>query len=311
VQDISSKIIGRLFNVLAFYELYRDKTIEKNKTPKPKDVLDKWILSRFNQTMDDITKGMQVYDMAEATRPLDLFVDDLSTWYLRRSRERIKDGDIEAKYTLYYILKTLAKLIAPLAPFSAEDIWLKLKNEEDEESVHLTQWPTKPFKLFSFDKSKILENMEATRKIVTLGLEGRQQAGIKVRQPLAKLEIKNFALGEEYIELIKDEINVKEVKENKNIENEIKLNTEITPELKQEGDYRELVRALQDMRKKMGLTPSDVITLEIETNETEKKLIQKFENDLKKTVLVSGIEFKPNDGTEIKIENLLFKVKMV
>jgi isoleucyl-tRNA synthetase len=125
------------------------------------------------------------------------------------------------------------------------------------------------------------------------------------------LEIKNFALGEEYIGLIKDEINVKEVKENKNIEGEIKLDTEITPELKAEGDYRELARALQDMRKKTGLTPSDVIVLEIETSETEKKLIEKFENDLKKTVLVSAIEFKPNDGTEIKIENLLFKVKMV
>jgi len=311
VQDIVSKIIGRLFNVLAFYELYRDKAVENNKIPKPKDVLDKWILLRFNQTLDEITKGMQAYDMTEATRPLDLFVDDLSTWYLRRSRERIKDGDIEAKQTLYYILKTLAKLIAPFAPFSAEDIWLKLKNKEDAESVHLTQWPTKPFKLFSFGKSKIVENMEATRKIVTLGLELRQKAGIRVRQPLTKLEIKNFALGEEYIGLIKDEINVKEVKENKNIEGEIKLDTEITPELKAEGDYRELARALQDMRKKTGLTPSDVIVLEIETSETEKKLIEKFENDLKKTVLVSAIEFKPNDGTEIKIENLLFKVKMV
>ena len=321
VQDISSKIIGRLFNVLAFYELYRDKALETNDEPKSKDVLDVWILARLHQTLEEITKGMEGYDMAEATRPVDLFIDDLSTWYLRRSRDRIKDGDREAKITLYYVLKTLAKVLAPFAPFTAEDIWLKLKNENDVESVHLAEWPTKPFKLFSFSKSNVLENMQTTRNIVTLGLEARQKAGLKVRQPLGKLEIKNFALGEEYTELIKDEINVKEVVENKNIENEVSLDTEITEELKQEGDYRELARALQDMRKKMGLTPSDVVALTFETDDAGKKLIQKFETDMKKTVLVSKVEFKniegeparPHDegaGGEVKIDELVFKIKI-
>ena len=321
VQDISSKIIGRLFNVLAFYELYRDKALETNDEPKSKDVLDVWILARLHQTLEEITKGMEGYDMAEATRPVDLFIDDLSTWYLRRSRDRIKDGDREAKITLYYVLKTLATVLAPFAPFTAEDIWLKLKNENDVESVHLAEWPTKPFKLFSFSKSNVLENMQTTRNIVTLGLEARQKAGLKVRQPLGKLEIKNFALGEEYTELIKDEINVKEVVENKNIENEVSLDTEITEELKQEGDYRELARALQDMRKKMGLTPSDVVALTFETDDAGKKLIQKFETDMKKTVLVSKVEFKniegeparPHDegaGGEVKIDELVFKIKI-
>ena len=124
------------------------------------------------------------------------------------------------------------------------------------------------------------------------------------------MEIKNFALGEEYTELIKDEINVKEVVENENIENEVSLDTGITEELKQEGDYRELARALQDMRKKMGLTPSDVVALTFETDDAGKKLIQKFENDMKKTVLVSKIEFKDTDGEEVKIDTLMFKVKI-
>jgi isoleucyl-tRNA synthetase len=152
--------------------------------------------------------------------------------------------------------------------------------------------------------------MERVREIVTLGLEARQKAGIKVRQPLGKLEIKNFVLGEEYTELIKDEINIKEVVENKNIENEVLLDTKITEELKQEGDYRELVRALQDMRKKIGLTPNDIITLVIETKDREKQLIKKFEEDMKKTVLISEIEFSKNDGEIIKIDEFVFKIKI-
>jgi isoleucyl-tRNA synthetase len=111
-------------------------------------------------------------------------------------------------------------------------------------------------------------------------------------------------------ELIKDELNVKEIVFNKNLENEIELDTEITPELKQEGDYRELVRALQDMRKEIGLTPSDIVFLVFETDENGKKLIKKFESDLKKTVLVSKIEFKNNEGQDIKIDDLVFKVKI-
>ena len=152
--------------------------------------------------------------------------------------------------------------------------------------------------------------METVRKVVTLGLEARQKAGIKVRQPLNQLRIRNYELGMEYTELIKDELNVKEVKEDKNIEGEVELDTKINEELKLEGDYRELARALQDMRKKRGLTPSDVVALVFETDDAGRKLIEKFENEIKKTVLASKIEFKENDGEEIKIDELVFKVKI-
>lgn len=314
VQDIASKIVGRLFNVLSFYELYREKSIEENKNIESKNVLDEWIVSRLYQTLNEITKGMDNYDMAEATRPIDLFVDDLSTWYLRRSRERIKEGDKEAKQTLYFVLKTFAKVLAPFAPFSAEDIWLRLKNEDDVESVHLSEWPKESFKDVLLDKitgkSKVLENMQKVRNIVSLGLESRQKAGIKVRQPLSLLKVKNYELEAEYTELIKDELNVREVSSDKNLETEVSLDLEITEELKQEGDYRELARALQDVRKNMGLTPSDVVSVIFETSEAGRNLIQKFENDLKKTVLVSNIEFKENDGQEIKIGELIFKTKI-
>jgi len=308
---IHQQVFGLLYNVLAFYELYpapeqarygasRDKL-------KSEHVLDIWILARLDELISESTKKMDDYKLLEPVRTIKDFIGDLSTWYLRRSRERIKDGDKEAKETLYFIFKTLIKVLAPFAPFTAEDVWLKLRTDSDEESVHLAQWP---FAVAQDLRPKVLEDMESVRKIVTLGLEARQKAGLKVRQPLSKLEIKDFTLDAEYIELIKDEINVKEVTENKNIESEVLLDTNITPELKQEGDYREFVRALQDMRKKLGLTPSDVISIVFETNDAGEKLIQKFEKDIKKTVSASKIEFKENDGQEVKIDSLVFKVKI-
>ncbi|MEK7539047.1 MAG: class I tRNA ligase family protein [Patescibacteria group bacterium] len=316
VQEISSKIIGRLGNVVSFYELYRDRSLEiaTGNSKFSSNMLDQWILARLNQLISEVTDGMETYDINEASRPIENFIEDLSIWYLRRSRERIKEegkkalgrrSPGEAKQTLYFILKTVAKIMAPFAPFTAEDIWLKLKNEKDAESVHLGKWP-EAGKI----NRKIIDEMRIVRAIASFGLEARQKEKIQVRQPLNKLEVKNFDLGEEYIKLLKDELNVKEVKQNKNIKAEVVLDINITPELKQEGNYRELARALQDMRKEIGLTPNDIVSLTFETNDLGKKLIKKFEADLKKTVLASELEFKKNDGKEIKIDELVFKVKI-
>lgn len=311
---LHSQVFGLLYNVLAFYDLYRDKNLETNDKITSKNILDVWILARLDELVELTTKNLDNYKLLEPTRAFRDFIGDLSTWYLRRSRERIKEGDAEAKMTLYYVLKTLVKLMAPFAPLAAEDIYLKLKNENDEESVHLTKWPTKHFDLLSKiglgGDSKIIEAMEQVRSVVTLGLEARQKAGLKVRQPLAKLEVKNFTLGGEFVDLIKDEINVKEVVENKNIETEVLLDINITEELKEEGSYRELVRALQDMRKKIGLTPSDVVAVSFDTNEAGKNLVEKFEIDMKKTVMASSIDFKKNEGEDVKIDELVFKVKI-
>ena len=265
VQDIASKVIGRLFNVLAFYELYRDKSLEKEHVPKSSEVLDQWIMERFYQTLEESTKGMETYDVVEATRPIEPFVDDLSTWYLRRSRERIKDGDANAKATLYFILRNISKVLASFAPFSSEEIWQRLKNENDVESVHLESIPTKPFKLFSFGKAKLLGNMQVARNIVSFGLEARQKLKIPVKQPLTSLKYKleSRPLAKEYIELIKDELNVKEVIFDKDIASEVELNTNITPALKAEGEYREFMRELQERRKTLGLNPSDKMAMSI------------------------------------------------
>ncbi|MFA5999766.1 MAG: class I tRNA ligase family protein [Candidatus Paceibacterota bacterium] len=313
VAEVNNKVFNLYYNVLAFYELYRDKNLETNSKPKSKNILDIWILEKLNELIILMTENLNNYKLLEPARALRDFMGDLSTWYLRRSRERIKDGDVEAKQTLYYVLKTLAKLLAPFAPFTAEDVWQKLRSEEDEESVHLAEWPKKSFKFLPFLTPKVLDKMETVRTIVTLGLEARQKAGIKVRQPLNQLDIVAEKLPPQYIEIIKDELNIKNINYILKIKlgiTKVNLDTHITENLKQEGTYRELVRALQDMRKNMGLTPSDVVHLSIETNDWGKGLVQEFEVDLKKVVLVSGIEFKDNDGIELNIDSLVFKVKI-
>ena len=286
VSEIASKIIGRLYNVLAFYELYRDQDFE-NKIVKSKNVLDVWIMSRLSDLISDVTNGMDSYDMSEAIKPFDLFVDDLSTWYLRRSRDRIKEGDNEAKGTMYFVLRELVKVLSPFAPFTAENIWQKLKNSNDEESVHLENWP----KGGKAD-SQVLENMRITREIVTLGLEARQKAGIKVRQPLASLTI-NQKLDTEYLELIKDELNVKDIA----VGGEFKLDTQISEELKREGDFREFLRSVQGLRKDSNLLPNEMVTLIAPAS--NKELIVGFEEELKKTAGLKEVKF---EGEEIKIE---------
>ena len=313
---LHNQVFGLLYNVLAFYELYRDKNLEENNRPRSDNVLDIWILARLDELIELTTEKLDNYKLLEPVRAIRDFVGDLSTWYLRRSRERIKNGDEEAKKTLYFVLKTLAKLMAPFAPFSAEDTWLKLKTMNDVESVHLESWPKQPFKIFPFkvfNKPEVLDTMGTVRNIVTLGLEARQRAGIKVRQPLNKLELVAEGLPNQYIEIIKDELNIKNVVYSLKIKlgiTKVDINTNITPELKQEGKYRELARTLQDMRKNLGLTPRDIVAITFETNAAGKKLIQKFENDMKKTVLVSKIEFLKNDGEEVKIDDLVFRVKI-
>ncbi len=323
---VSQQVFSLLYNVLAFYELYRDTSLESSERPTSANILDQWILARLDELTVLTTEHLDNYKLLEPVRAIRDFIGDLSTWYLRRSRERIKEGDAEAKKTLYFVFKTLSKLLAPFAPFTAEDIWQQLKNETDVESVHLSVWPKKKFQFFFFFKPNVIDRMKTARDIVTLGLDARQKAGIKVRQPLQQVEIIAESLAPEYLEIIKDELNIKHVEYLVKIKigiTKITLDTKITHELKEEGTYRELVRGLQDMRKKMGLTPSDVVALTFATDAHGQKLIQKFEADMKKTVQVATIHFKNNDGEparnasstasaggEIKADSLVFKVKI-
>ncbi|HUC88767.1 MAG TPA: class I tRNA ligase family protein [Candidatus Paceibacterota bacterium] len=308
VSLLHQQVFGLLYNVLAFYELYRDAEIKTDDRPKSNNILDQWILARMDELTDLTTRHLDNYKLLEPTRALRDFIGDLSTWYLRRSRDRIKNGDKEAKATLSFILKILAKLMSPFAPLSAEDIYLKLKNASDPESVHLCKWPHS--KRFKFGNSKVLESMGKVREIVTLGLEARQKAGIKVRQPLNKLQITNYKLPDAYTEIIKDELNIKEVEFVKGSDQKVELDAHITPELRQEGQYRELIRAVQDMRKKQGLNPNDVVTISIQTSAEGQDLINKFKSEFLKTVSAKEIQIKENQGTEMKIDELVFVISI-
>ena len=299
VNELHNKFFNLLYNVLAFYELYAGST--KNyllKTTNSDNVLDQWILARLDQLTTLVTERMDAYQTLEPVRAMKEFIDDLSTWYVRRSRERLKDADQDALRTLHDVLKNLVLLMAPFAPFAAEDIWLKLRSDKDVSSVHLEQWPEVRRSESGDRRSEILENMKQVRMLVTLGLEARSKANIKVRQPLASLEVKDTALeGKlELLDLIKDEVNVKTVTFNKNLESEVVLDTVLTDELKQEGELRELMRAVQDLRKTKGLQPNDSIRLTLP--ETQKVLAEKYAAELKKTVKAGEVLF----GNELALE---------
>jgi isoleucyl-tRNA synthetase len=274
---LQRQVFGLLYNVLAFYELYRDTSLE-DRTPSGDNVLDAWIATRLDQLIVLTTEELNSYRLMNPVREIRLFIEDLSTWYVRRSRDRIKDGDADAKATLYRVLKVLAQILAPFAPFAAEDIWQQLRHDTDAESVHLSEWP-KSMKV----NDEVLEQMKITRDICTEGNALRKKAGIAVKQPLGILHVTNLSLEDSYLQLIKDELNVKAVVSG----TETMLDTTITPELKLEGGYRELVRAVQELRKEKGLSPQDVIALTVP--EAYREIVDAFEEELKKAVSASSV----------------------
>jgi isoleucyl-tRNA synthetase len=171
------------------------------------------------------------------------FVDELSTWYVRRSRDRFKsENNKGAVDTLQLVLSNLAKVMAPVMPFISEEIQqdLKLKG-----SVHLEDWPKHDNKLIS---EKLHENMDLTRELVSMSLEKRESAKVPIRQPLKTLTIKGVELNEEFLDLIKEELNVKEVKVKKSKEVSVELDTKLTQDLIEEGLSREFIRKINNQR---------------------------------------------------------------
>ncbi|MEI6022399.1 MAG: class I tRNA ligase family protein [bacterium] len=255
VAEIQNKVFSLTYNVLSFYEMYRDQNLEKDltvETLNTDNVLDDWIITKLNILVSSMTEDLDNFELFRPTRAIKDFIDDLSTWYVRRSRDRLRDNDVDAKKALYVVLKTLAQLFAPFAPFTAEDLWQKLKTEKDELSVHLSVWP----KAGSVDIA-VIEEMEKVRTVCTEGNALRKKIGIAVKQPLASFSMSHDGL-QKYYTLIQDELNVKAI-----LVGDFALDTTITPELKREGEYRELVRSVQDLRKEKGLLPGDIISLSI------------------------------------------------
>lgn len=305
VQEAASKVLGRLRNTVTFYNMYKDGESSRDDSTS---VIDQWILNKLKKLGVEVSENLETFTLDKATRPLFDFVDDLSTWYVRRSRDRFKDegeDKTDAISTTRYVLFEFSKILAPFAPFVAEEVYQEVKGENDVESVHLCEWS-------SFEKhdEEVLEKMQKVREFVTLGLEARTQAKMKVRQPLAKILVPKSGLGEEYLDLIKDELNVKEVQEESGLTESVNLDVELTEELKDEGIYREFLRTVQSLRKKSDLSPEDIISLSVETEEKGQKIIGMFDENLKKTAGVSEVSFGGNDAEELNANGVVFKIEI-
>jgi len=351
VLETSRKLNNILWNVYKFYEMYchfdrSESGVEKSlevgeggkdkgslgsaRDDKERNILDKWIVARLNQLIAEVTEGMEKYDLPKASRPIIGFIDDLSTWYLRRSRDRFKGDDEKDKKaaldTLSFVFVELSKIMAPFTPFIAETLYQKVTGynfEDKNKSVHLEQWPTTSVipdqdRESSDLNISVLDKMSLVRKAVELGLSKRDEAGIKVRQPLAKMTIRALhltivdSLSDEYIKLIKDELNIKEI-EFINDENEddikVELDTKLTSELIAEGTKREVVRFINAMRKNNDLTIEDRIDIFYKTKSVElKKAIEQYKDDIAKDTLADSVkEGEPADAKAIADESEINK----
>lgn len=263
ISDVYKKCISRLENVVTLYEM--NKPVGVISKDSSKDILDQWMIARVHVLVRDSTKGYDMYMLDEATRGIGEIIDDISVWYTRRSRDRLKGdkGHIaqqEAYETLTYVLETLSKVMAPVMPFIAERIYIAV--DGTKESVHLDRWP----EVKSVDEQSIL-NMKYVREAVSLGLMKRTEAGMNVKQPLLSITFKDV-ISEKYFELIKDELNVKDIFCNEEQDIEAVLDLTITDALQKEGDMRKLIRAVQEVRKEKNLTPSQEIILTLSLKST-------------------------------------------
>ncbi|MBU6371070.1 class I tRNA ligase family protein, partial [Patescibacteria group bacterium] len=302
VDDVLKKVSMRIGNVHSFFEMYGGFDAKEGKASG--NVLDRWIIARLKETATHITEATERYELDRATRPVADFVDDLSTWYLRRSRERFKSEDPDDRYgamrTTRTVILEFSKLIAPVMPFLAEDLYLKITGSLGKESVHLAEWPEHLLENMSEDEVDVLERMKAARAAVSVGLEARAKAKVKVRQPLARLTLKSRTLEgkSEYIDLIKDEVNVKDVVFNDTIAPDAELDLDITPELRDEGTVRDIIRAVQELRKEKGLKPGEPMTLAVETDAEGKKLFDRFAEEIKAATSAEKALFEAVESAE-------------
>jgi isoleucyl-tRNA synthetase len=287
LSDIVRNVFRMLWNSYSFFTTYASIDNWTPKTDaKPSDnLMDRWILSELQLLIQEVDGAMEQYELNRATRAFAPFVDNLSNWYIRRGRKRFwkseDDGDKEQAYqTLYTVLVTLSKLMAPFTPFLAEEIY---KNLTGEESVHLADYPVSDKSLID---EKLNGEMHAVRDLVTEGLKLRSDAKVKVRQPLAKVSIREQVASEMH-EILREELNVKEIVVDEKLEVAMALDTEITSELKLEGEMREVVRAIQEGRKKAKFNVEDRIALGYVGKE---EVFTKFETEIAREVLATTVQ---------------------
>jgi isoleucyl-tRNA synthetase len=312
VADVARKL-GMIWNMYDFFTMYAevDGWEWDGKTADPSNelnsVLDIWIVSRLHQLQKEVDKNMQRYDLPNALKPVMPFIDDASNWFVRRSRKRFwkSDNDTDksdAYRTLHFILVRLSVILAPFTPFLSEELYQKLTAGE---SVHLLDWPAN-----GHINELAIKNMAVVRELITEGLSQRAEAGIKVRQPLSKADVvidSQIPKNElnEYETILIEELNIKAVSIKEGNNNSIKLNTKITKELSLEGLSRDVIRQVQEARKKAGLEISDRIFVDLNT--TDKELAEAIKIHEKTICSEALAEFKndiqPAYEVVVKINN--------
>ena len=319
VSDVARKL-SMIWNVYDFFTMYAevdgfdsDQAMAVSEFVNPLDI---WLVSRVHQVRNQITEGMEAYNIPAALSSVLEFIDDMSNWFVRRSRRRFwkseDDQDkLEAYSTLYYVLIYLAKILAPFTPFLAEELYQKMTgagvvNSEIPESVHLLDWPEAGV----IDEA-VLVQMTKTREIITAGLAERMkktetEAQIKVRQPLAKLVYAGEKLDDFYEQIIMEEVNVKSVEHGE----ALVLDKTLTPELLEEGKIRELIRFVQSARKKAGLNVDDRIRLMVsmEVPETYREMLM---NEVLAEELVNEGNFAYDEIVKVQGENVAISLEKI
>ena len=322
VKEALRRFILTLLNSYVFFETYGLGYLESKKLyslSKSKNILDRWIVSKLNGLISEVTKDLESYDVTGATRKIENFViEDLSQWYIQVSRKRfhsapgqslVQDKETRRDFggvsqTLGFVLFTLSKLVAPFMPFFSEDIYQKFRahHKLKTESIHLEDWP-------KADKGLIDRNlnrkMERVREVVALGLRERSRLGIKVRQPLREMKVLGELireLGEEEKDIIKGKLNIKNLLIASRLKGKIELDTKITLELREEGMIREIIRQIQEMRKLAGLKPKDRILIHFFGSASLNKVLIKNKDFILKEVKAKDFQLIKKSKTPFKIK---------
>ena len=322
VLEVFKKIYLILYNSFVFWKMYSVNSgnmsgLNLNKLKL--SLLDKWILSRFYETLNIVTKNLNNYEIREALLPIENLINDLSRWYIRRSRRKFqkpenKNEFMASYYVLGFVLNNIAKIIAPASPFFAEALYAETKqfDKKPEDSVHISYWPEFNKKLF--DK-QLIKEMDLIRNLVAEILKQRALANIKVRQPLQKVVINNKLLyrlfknkdKKELFEILKEEVNVKEIVFDFKLKQEVWLDTNITQELYEEGILRDLIRHIQDLRGKAGLRPKEKINLFIILPQEYQNILEKNKKTFLFEIGAKNIFYKKTNKflaeTNTKIED--------
>jgi isoleucyl-tRNA synthetase len=331
MKDLNRNVLGTLQNSYRFFKMYADidNFVPKGlEYPQSTNMLDKWILSRLEETVAEVTKNADDYKLAHAINPIFVLIDDTSNWFIRRSRRRFwkSEDDTDknqAYHTLWYVLVRICQLLAPWAPFLSDHLWRKLTEGTDlPASVHLSDWP----EAGEVDR-ELLQEMQHVRNAINEGLKLRAEAKIKVRQPLSKAVVwdtfnaeKPAEFNDELLQIIADELNVKEVKMDtdggrnvKQVANgNVELDTELTPELKAEGLMRDIVRHAQNARKSAGLNVEDRIVLSLQSDDADLQHAVAAHGDIiKAETLANELTHDTYDfATEAKIEGEVLTISL-